>query len=57
MGVLSKGRQSKMSLGMSVRAASSATTMAIAVSSPNKIVGIKLESIRIEKPNTMVIVV
>ena len=57
MGVLSKGRQSKMSLGMSVRAASSATTMAIAVSSPNKIVGIKLESIRIEKPNTMVTVV
>ena len=47
MGVSSKGRQSKMSLGMSVRAASSATTMAIAVSSPNKIVGIKLESIRI----------
>ena len=57
MGVSSKGRQSKMSLGMRVRAASSATTMAIAVSRPNKIVGIKLESIRIEKPNTMVIVV
>lgn len=43
-----------MSFGNNVSADNSAINMAEAVNSPNRMVGIKFDMIKIEKPNTMV---
>ena len=57
MAVSSNGRHRRINLGISVNAARSATIMAMAVSMPKRIVGMKFDNTRIENPNTMVTVV
>ena len=57
MDALEKGLIFRINNGIKVRAPNKANIMARAVRIPNNIVGIKLDRVRIEKPNTIVTVV